>query len=536
MKFSRRGFVAGLALAVAVPAVSTGVYVQRKREEEEAAELSSDEPATPVPELADALLANRLTGIWDLRFVAGQAHFPSLALDGARLLIDVGPGGRALRGYLGRAGDDATVSVFGELSSAKEPHVVLTLQDASGERFVANAIFDEIWGEWSTGGGANTLSGQIRQAGQQPGHSTPTLAFAATRRPFVVARERLLFSPELHARLVSPGMRLFHQLWHASRDRWHKIDEERRQAVRALGWQTGPLGKERGARGKDRHENGSGEDFLFMHRHMLQQARSLQDLPSWPNLPAPRPYLANGIQAFVDYHENRTGISVPPAWEASGDDQFSQWVHYIKSSEGHHANFELWEAQYRDPEYLATLCLGELGSRIELGIHDWLHMRWASLPRDPNSGLPVVYARRPDDFAERWFEPQNDYLGDPFSSHVNPVFWRFHGWIDDRIEDWFLAHEWSHPGQVRRVEVSGVPWFAPGRWVRVAEPWLGPSEQGCGAWGRGNLTEAGEFDIETMKLALRAIFAGDEELQRLQGRFPGRPWFGRHLTPGPAHS
>ena len=66
--------------------------------------------------------------------------------------------------------------------------------------------------------------------------------------------------------------------------------------------------------------------------------------------------------------------------------------------------------------------------------------------------------------AGRWFEAENDFLGDPFSSHVNPVFWHFHGWIDDRIEDWFRAHERVHPGQVRRAEVNGVPWFAPGRW------------------------------------------------------------------------
>ena len=24
---------------------------------------------------------------------------------------------------------------------------------------------------------------------------------------------------------------------------------------------------------------------------------------------------------------------------------------------------------------------------------------------------------------------------------ANPVFWRLHGWIDDRINDWFAAHE-----------------------------------------------------------------------------------------------
>lgn len=78
--------------------------------------------------------------------------------------------------------------------------------------------------------------------------------------------------------------------------------------------------------------------------------------------------------------------------------------------------------------------------------------------------------RFPADFAPRWFRPENDFLGDPFSSHVNPVFWSFHGWIDDRIEDWYRAHERFHPGEVQRREVEGIQWFAPGRWVEVGDP------------------------------------------------------------------
>ncbi|MDH0894625.1 MULTISPECIES: PvdJ/PvdD/PvdP-like protein [unclassified Pseudomonas] len=531
MKFSRRGFVAGLAVAVALPA---GIYyAHREWEDAEAAELSSDEPGTPVPVLQDALLASRLVGVWDVRFIAGRDGFPEIPPGELQLLLDVGPGGRALRGYLGKPPYGAEgLQVFGQLAGDKAPELRLTMVDGQGCSLECTAIFDEIWGEWSTGGGAATLSGHMRRSGVQAGLSTSQSDFVAVRRPFVSSRERLPYAPELEAWLVSPGHRLFHQLWHASRDRWHRLDETRRQGLRALGWQAGPLGEERDARGKHRHRNGSGEDFLFMHRKMLMRARSLQDLPSWPSLPPPRPYIGHGIQAFVDYLANLDGFSVPPAWEAEGDDEFNQWLYYIKSSEGYYGDFQAWEAQYRDPEYLSTLCLSELGARIELGIHDWLHMRWASIPRDPNSGFPALYGRDSADFAERWFRPGNDYLGDPFSSHVDPVFWSFHGWIDDRIEDWFLAHEQAHPGQVVRKVVDGVHWFAPGLWVRVAEPWLGPINAGCGAWGRGNRNDDGELDIETMKLALRIVFTDEEEAERLEGRVPRRPWYGRHLARG----
>ncbi|WP_342616105.1 hypothetical protein RO524_12040, partial [Pseudomonas aeruginosa] len=31
----------------------------------------------------------------------------------------------------------------------------------------------------------------------------------------------------------------------------------------------------------------------------------------------------------------------------------------LKSDEGYHANFLVWESQYQDPEYLAKLTLGQ---------------------------------------------------------------------------------------------------------------------------------------------------------------------------------
>ncbi|MGV6476976.1 pyoverdine maturation tyrosinase PvdP [Azotobacter vinelandii] len=533
MKFSRRGFVAGLAAAATL---SAGVYTHRKWKESEAAELSSDEPDTPVPVLQDALLANRLVGVWDMRFIAGRQDFPEIPAGELQLLLDIGPGGRALRGYLGAppyAGN--ILQVFGRLSGDKAPFLNLRMLDNQGRSLECRAIFDEIWGAWSTGGGKATLSGRLHRSGVQAGLSTQEASFVAVRRPFTASRERLSYVPELKAWLVSPGHRLFHQVWHACRDRWHRLESTQRQGLRALGWQAGPLGKERDARGKHRHRNGSGEDFLFMHRDMLIRARAMQDLRSWTSLPPPRPYIGHGIQAFVDYMANLDGFSVPPAWEVQGDESFNRWLYYIKSSEGYYGDFQAWEAQYRDPEYLSTLCLGELGSRIELGIHDWLHMRWASIPRDPNSGLPMPFGRGSADFAEHWYRPGNDYLGDPFSSHVDPVFWSFHGWIDDRIEDWFLAHEQTHPGQVVRKTIDGVPWFAPGPWVRVAEPWLGPARAGCGAWGRSNRGDGGELDMETMKLALRIVFADEEEAERLEDRVPRRPWYGRHLTRGDPH-
>lgn len=116
---------------------------------------------------------------------------------------------------------------------------------------------------------------------------------------------------------------------------------------------------------------------------MLHTARSMQDLPSWERLPRPVVPLEYDRPGFIRYFDNPDGFSVPPAWVAVDDDEYSEWLHGLKSAEAYHANFLVWESQYQDPAYLAKLTLGQFGSELELGMHDWLHMRWASVTRDP---------------------------------------------------------------------------------------------------------------------------------------------------------
>ncbi len=49
-----------------------------------------------------------------------------------------------------------------------------------------------------------------------------------------------------------------------------------------------------------------------------------------------------------------------------------------------------------------------------------MHFHWCNEPpANPNS-----------------LDTENDWLGSPFSSHVNKHFWKLHGWIDDRIAAW----------------------------------------------------------------------------------------------------
>ncbi|NWB87770.1 pyoverdine maturation tyrosinase PvdP [Pseudomonas gingeri] len=533
MTISRRGFMAGLALTgVGVPAA---YYAHR--------ELTRDrEPVTPGEATVDLLdmagrrLANNLRGVWSLHFTGRDAGLDGLPLEGLELFLDIAPRGRGLRGFIDtaqalRADGQPRWRLVGDLAESDGSRLFwrLSLGDAERPLYEFSLVLDEVWATFGNAG-SGTLSGHVERLDRPLALPQLDNRFVAVKQVFPEARERIGLGAPLLAWLVSPEHRLFHQLWHASRDKWHSLPEDKRNGLRGIGWQPGPRDKERDARGKRKDRNGSGIDFFFMHRHMLRMARSFQALPSWRAFPLPQPELERDRQGFARYFDNHDGCAVPPTWLADGDDEYSQWVGDIKSAETWHGNFQAWESRYSDPRYLSRLTLGQFGSEVELGLHDWLHMRWASVARDPSNGAPVPMAREFTDFAPRWYAPQNDFLGDPFSSHVNPVFWMFHGWIDDRLEDWFRAHERFHPGEVTRQEVNGVPWFAPGRWVEVDDPWLGPTTHGCSTTPGLNMGKTVEMDPETMKLALRITFTPEKDLAGLLRRVPRRPWYARHLS------
>jgi hypothetical protein len=542
MTISRRWFLAGLALTGA--AVPAAYYGHRELTKPDPT-ITPGEASFDVADVAGQRLANTLQGVWDIRFEGRDAGLDGLPREGLQLLLDVGHKGRGLNGFLDtfealRAEPAPRYRILGDLAGVENKELSWRLIDSRSSTGTPDYEFtfklDEVWAAFGNAG-SGTLSGRVLRLDRPLALTAQDNRFVAVKQVFPEARERTGLGPALLAWLISPEHRLFHQLWHASRDKWHTLSEDKRNALRGIGWQPGLRDKERDARGPRKDRNGSGIDFFFMHRHMLGTARSLQDLPSWQQFPLPQPELVRDRQGFVRYFDNLDGTALPPAWRADDDDEYSQWVADLKTAETYHSNFQVWESRYRDPRYLSKLTLGQFGSEVELGLHDWLHMRWASVPRDPSNGQPVPFARDTADFSARWFAAENDFLGDPFSSHVNPVFWHFHGWIDDRLEDWFRAHERFHPGEVSRLEVNGVQWFAPGRWVEIDDPWLGPSTHGCNTTPGLQAGKSVEMDPETMKLALRITFGEDEKkLADLFRKVPQRPWYARNLKAKPVIS
>lgn len=308
---------------------------------------------------------------------------------------------------------------------------------------------------------------------------------------FPEPRDVIPLPPSVVAVFAARHHRLHHAVWHSVRQMWSdpELSGGQRARIESLGWKPARPATEYTTGGASKRPcitNGSGEDFLFMHRQMIAQFRSEM-----------RKAGADPMIQWVIPPDGgapvSSGYAVPPAWEEPPTSGFGRRIAALKTDEYYWSRMRWWDREFKDPTRLRGLTLGELGSLIEFSIHNDMHMRWSSEPRDP-AGTPG--AREDWDIDPRWDDPKYDWLGEFYSSHVNPIFWRLHGWVDDRIDDWFAAHEEAHPGQVVRMEHGGVTWFARGRWVVTSDPWPGPPAMDHGHHGHGGGMMPGMKEME----------------------------------------
>jgi len=334
--------------------------------------------------------------------------------------------------------------------------------------------------------------------------------------------------------------RLHHAVWHAVRNNWLDLSPNKQNAIRTLNWQPGTSGSERPAaqRRVPFVNKGSGEDFLFMHRQMIKMVRDkmavlgFQPVAGWKMIPPPGP-----VSVEPDYSmspvrlpppSNPDGFAVMPNWAEPAEEDDARRQGALKSDAYYWSSMFPASQRFQDPGYLSTLSLGALGGLIEWTIHNDMHMRWTSEPRDPKTGAALPDGRDALDLDPKWDDPKYDSLSEPYSSLVNPVFWRLHGWIDDRIDDWFAAHELAHLGEVKRRTFGGVDWFDKGRWVLLDEPWAAPS-MGAGMPGMNH-----DLDIPTMEEVNFIVFSRDghgiavlsKEQKKLLRAGPRVQWFG----------
>jgi len=218
---------------------------------------------------------------------------------------------------------------------------------------------------------------------------------------------------------ASQAMRWRHRYWHLVKNEDFIKDPPNKNIVAALakiGWTAALTG-----------ESGAGLDFLYMHRTMIanidKMLVSAKD-PNWPKV-------IGWSEIPVDADDPNwpepsiKNIDNPDAWPKEKRRSI-RGIAEARSSSIVKRNIKL-AAQLRDPEVLKQkhMTLDRYGHVIEVTVHNWMHMRFADAPRDNSEDLDV----------------SNDWLGAPFSSHVNPYFWKLHGWIDDCIGEWEKAND-----------------------------------------------------------------------------------------------
>jgi hypothetical protein len=358
------------------------------------------------------------------------------------------------------------------------------------------------------------LRAQDHRSGDHIAKAGATASFIAVQRDFVEPRDiqEISIIPSALQMVSAKSHRLIHAVWHTLRGvidlpdpnsdksvyAWYILDEESKNKIRELGWYlerppfTKPLHPTE--RGFLNLSNGAGEDFLFMHRKMIRMIRMEYEsngvpyIQSWKTASLPLPDTpqfvysekddsSNPGKKIFEFSPTESGNMVPlPQFDPK--DERNNAIDFRKSSEFFYNVMRNMARIFSNSTVLSTLSLGALGNLIEFTIHGWMHIRWANygeaLLPDPKTG--ELKPRDTFDFDSRWDDPKYDYLGEFYSSHVNPLFWRLHGWVDDRIEDWFNAHESTKPGEIERHELNGVSWFKPGKWVQVEKPFYWPED------------------------------------------------------------
>ncbi len=227
-------------------------------------------------------------------------------------------------------------------------------------------------------------------------------------------------------------------LWQRVRQGWPHLTASEQQAVSDINPLWVPPRPAVDSHNYPNRDNGSGEDFLFMLHEMTAVFNDLllgtapggsRVLQGWQRLPGP---------SDPEYPI--------PKFPGSGLEEFKTLEYYEQC-------LAPWEQDICRPNYLRSVTLGQLGSDIEFAIYRNVLVRWAA--SSPVGYRPTTAIVHP--IGKQWDHPEYNYLGDTYSSLVNPIFWKLIGWVNNRVEDWKRVHDlplivWRHTwiGDFRR--------------------------------------------------------------------------------------
>ncbi|MBC7659916.1 MAG: hypothetical protein H7249_09430 [Chitinophagaceae bacterium] len=386
--------------------------------------------------------------------------------------------------------------------------------------------------------------------------------------------------------------RLHHYLWHTTRGLWNGLVTEIAtiKAANATAKPDDPsieTSKERLATleqsvkefqdagwappryfHKDEKEttlSGAGEDFLFMHNRMLQElgnhlkSKGLPMVPAWDTLPTPDdntfPLAPAGFPK-ADLSEFKTDAyfyEKQTIWESAyktavvDQDALAANLFATKSAhtvkepavaaytmEDAHKEIALLMEPRPGIKYTGVkgITLSEYGHLIEMTIHNNLHTRYAveGSSRPANTD-PLDRGSWMADWAPVYDTPSYDWLGDTYSSHVNPWFYRIHGWIDARIRTWLEINDYKSIGTREECKSAAQPcyvWLSDKRYQNTGtvEPWEGPilAAEATGGVQSLHAHKAPLFSTKVIKATrgLRAQHASMNRILLNPGLIPAR--------------
>lgn len=340
----------------------------------------------------------------------------------------------------------------------------------------------------------------------------------------------------LRAYSTSYEHRLKHYLWHTTRALWAGLqtqladiketnksgqaNDQTRQQEKDIeqsiaeytraGWNPPRYFRETDA---ETALSGAGEDFFYMHRVMLKRVKEELEskgfgmIPAWTVLPKPddptfplapkgtdRAFLSDAKSDLFFYETQRIweqAYQMDKVDAAKIEEMAKELLASRKNDDSPEQNDRLAEARKQVETLLNPaeglkyegakgISLSEYGHIIENTIHNNLHTRYQFLSTArPNNADPLDQAVWKDEWSASFDSVNYDWLGDSYSSHVHPWFYRIHGWIDARIQTWLDANGYKSIGSKEDCKASPAPcyvWLSDSRYQNKGSdlPWEGP--------------------------------------------------------------
>jgi len=229
-------------------------------------------------------------------------------------------------------------------------------------------------------------------------------------------------------KMATRARRMHNLLWAEVFDNWLTYPKDVREELRKAGWE--PPRPAADEMGQPLLNNDSGEDYLYMHRQGIRYANTIlaqagdsdySRIEGWLEIPSP----GNG------------DFPVPALWfDPAESAVVTRFTERSKTDITFEKYLRPWESMFTDPGYLKDISLGTFGALIHSTVHDVVKRRWSAVAgeRRPNPGPGV------ETIPVEWDDPRYDYLADFYSMQLNPVYWKYSGWVDDRIENWKVVH------------------------------------------------------------------------------------------------